>query len=76
MNKGTLSEPRDKTTVAHNFGHMKGYVNTSYTTIVDLNMPFKNMVIFYLKFSFAVIPAGLLWSVIYYFVTSVIIKNY
>ena len=72
MNKGTISDPREESTVVHNFE----YVKTRYTTIVDLNMPFKSMVIFYLKFSFAVIPAGLLWGIIYYIVSNEIIKNY
>ena len=72
MNKGTISNPREESTVVHNFE----YVKTRYTTIVDLDMPFKSMVLFYLKFSFAVIPAGLLWGIIYYIVTNEIIKNY
>ena len=37
MNKGTISDPREESTVVHNFE----YVKTRYTTIVDLNMPFK-----------------------------------
>ena len=41
------------------------YVKANYVSIVDIDTPFKSMVFYYFKWSFAVIPTGIFWGVIY-----------
>ena len=41
------------------------YVKANYVSIVDIDTPFKSMVFYYFKWSFAVILTGIFWGVIY-----------
>ena len=41
------------------------YVKADYVSIVDIDTPFKSMVWYYFKWSFAVIPTMFFWAIVY-----------
>ena len=49
------------------------YVKADYVSIVDIDTPFKSMAWYYFKWSFAVIPTGIFWSLIYFLIIAKII---
>ena len=51
----------DTTSVPKKFN----WVKANYVSIVDIDTPFKSMVLYYFKWSFAVIPTMIFWGIVY-----------
>ena len=47
------------------------YVEAKYVSLVDIDTPFKSMVLYYFKWSFAVIPTLVFWAIVYWIIISV-----
>ncbi len=49
------------------------WVKANYVSIVDIDAPLKSMALFYFKWSFAVIPTAIFWTVIWLFLIKPIV---